>query len=216
MSKDKLSKRQASIYDYICAYTAEHGYAPSVREIGKAVGLASPSTVHMHLKVLEERQLIKRASNKPRTIEVKGPERPSDAVGVAPATRDVNVAMLSLPLVGRVAAGTPILAEQNVEEEVALPVSLVGDACSFLLRVRGSSMINKGILDGDVIAVHEQPDASDGDVVVALVDDGATVKTFYREKGRIRLQPENDAMEPIYATNPRIVGKVVALVRSLA
>jgi repressor LexA len=215
MAKGKLSKRQVAIYDYICSYTKEHAYPPSVREIGKAVGLASPSTVHMHLKVLEEEGLIKRASNKPRTIEIVSPE--AGAVGrdgLADVVQNASSNTIAVPLVGRVAAGVPILAEQNVEETLTLPTSLVGDGCSFLLRVRGRSMIQKGIFDGDIIAVHEQHDAVDGDIVVALLDDSATVKTFYREKDQIRLQPENDTMEPIYVKNPQILGKVVALVRS--
>ena len=123
--------------------------------------------------------------------------------------------MITLPLVGRVAAGTPILAEQNVEERLSLPTSIVGDASSFVLRVRGESMVNAGILDGDYIVVREQSDAQNGDIVVALLDDSATVKTFYRERGCIRLQPENDRMQPIYVVNPTILGRVTALVRSI-
>lgn len=219
MTKDKLSKRQTAIYDFICAYTSEHGYPPSVREIGKAVGLASPSTVHMHLKVLEERDLIRRATNKPRTIEIVSSNKEDKRSVTEAHTSAVDVAdasVISLPLVGRVAAGTPILAEQNIEERIALPTSLVGDSSSFLLRVHGTSMVKKGILDGDIIVVHEQHDAQNGEVVVALIDDSATVKTFYREDEYIRLQPENDAMEPIYVKSPIILGKVVALVRSFA
>ncbi len=219
MAKDKLSKRQTAIYDFICAYTNEHGYPPSVREIGKAVGLASPSTVHMHLKVLQERGLIKRDSKKPRTIEVV----PNDAATVPQAstplaniTQDLEANLISLPLIGNVAAGIPILAEQNVEESLSLPTSVVGDSSSFILRVHGQSMINVGIFNNDLIVVKEQHDAQDGDIVVALIDDSATVKTFYREEGRIRLQPENDSMEPIYAENPQILGKVTALFRSFA
>ena len=123
---------------------------------------------------------------------------------------------ISLPLIGRVAAGTPILAEQNVEDQLTLPASVVGSGSSFLLKVHGTSMVNKGILDGDIIAVREQHDAQDGEIVVALIDDSATVKTFYREEGRIRLQPENDTMDPIYVRNPIILGKVVALMRTIA
>lgn len=215
MAKDKLSKRQQSIYDFICSYTTEHGYPPSVREIGSAVGLASPSTVHMHLKVLQERGLIKRDSKKPRTIEVVEDDQPTGPT-LATVEEHVSEGTISLPLVGRVAAGTPILAEQNVEEQLTLPTSVVGGGSSFLLKVHGTSMINKGILDGDIIAVHEQHDAHDGEIVVALIDDSATVKTFYREKDHIRLQPENDAMEPIYVQSPTILGKVVALMRTIA
>ncbi len=220
MAKGKLGKRQVAIYQFIRSYTDEHGYPPSVREIGSAVGLASPSTVHMHLKVLEEHGLIKRDSKKPRTIEVTADrtaaQQDEGAQPLARVDQDVNENVIRLPLVGRVAAGVPILAEQNVEETLALPTSVVGDASSFVLRVRGNSMINAGIFDGDYIVVKEQHDAHDGEIVVALLDDSATVKTFYREPGRVRLQPENDTMEPIYVTNPVILGRVTALIRSLS
>lgn len=215
MAKGKISKRQQAIYDFIRSYAAEHGYPPSVREIGSAVGLASPSTVHMHLKVLEELGLIKRDSKKPRTIEVTAPLQSSSEQPLASVTQDVNSNAISLPLVGRVAAGVPVLAEQNVEETLTLPTSIVGDSSSFILKVRGESMINAGIFDGDYIVVKEQSDAHNGEIVVALIDDSATVKTFYREKDRVRLQPENDAMEPIYVVNPTILGRVTALIRSM-
>lgn len=215
--KKKLSKRQQSIYEYICSYSAEHGYPPSVREIGAAVGLASPSTVHMHLQVLQEQGLIKRDSKKPRAIEVvNNPSAHDEGLHLAKVTEDPDSNTISLPLVGRVAAGQPILAEQNVEERLNLPTSIVGDASSFVLRVHGESMINAGIFDGDYIVVKEEHDAHDGEIVVALIDDSATVKTFYREDGRIRLQPENDTMEPIYAENPRILGRVTALIRTIS
>lgn len=215
--KKKLSKRQQSIYEYICSYSAEHGYPPSVREIGAAVGLASPSTVHMHLQVLQEQGLIKRDSKKPRAIEVvNNPSEHDEGLHLAKVTEDPDSNTISLPLVGRVAAGQPILAEQSVEERLNLPTSIVGDASSFVLRVHGESMINAGIIDGDYIVVKEEHDAHDGEIVVALIDDSATVKTFYREDGRIRLQPENDTMEPIYAENPRILGRVTALIRSIS
>lgn len=216
MSKDKLSKRQQSIYDYICTYTRDHGYPPSVREIGAAVGLASPSTVHMHLKSLEEKGYIHRDSKKPRTIEVVEDSEPEQAsTPLVNVTQNVDGNTITLPVVGRVAAGVPILAEQNVEEVMSLPTSVVGDSSSFVLRVHGQSMINAGILDGDYIVVKEEHDAHNGEIVVALIDDSATVKTFYREKDRIRLQPENDTMEPIYADNPVILGRVTALIRSI-
>lgn len=214
MAHGKLSKRQAAIYDYIRSYTEEHGYPPSVREIGSAVGLKSPSTVHMHLKALEELSLIRRDPKKPRTIDVTKSQDPDPELGTV--IQDLGSNSISLPLVGRVAAGVPVLAEQNIEENLVLPTSLVGDASSFVLRVRGNSMINAGIFDGDYIVVKEQQDAHNGEIVVALVGDSATVKTFYREKDRIRLQPENDAMEPIYATDPLILGKVTALIRSMS
>ena len=218
MPKGKLGKRQIAIYDFIRTYTDEHGYPPSVREIGAAVGLASPSTVHMHLKVLEERGLIKRDSKKPRTIEVMDDraDKADAQQPLAKVTEDVASNVIRLPLVGRVAAGVPILAEQNVEETLALPTSVVGDASSFVLRVRGESMINAGIFDGDYIVVKEQHDAHDGEIVVALLDDSATVKTFYRERDRVRLQPENDMMSPIYVENPVILGRVTALIRSIS
>ncbi len=219
MAKAKLGKRQLAIYDFIRTYTDEHGYPPSVREIGAAVGLASPSTVHMHLKVLEERGLIKRDSKKPRTIEVMQDRQSPDADAgqpLASVSEDVGSNVIHLPLVGRVAAGVPILAEQNVEETLALPTSVVGDASSFVLRVRGESMVNAGIYDGDYIVVKEQRDAHDGEIVVALIDDSATVKTFYRERDRVRLQPENDTMSPIYVENPIILGRVTALIRSIS
>ena len=218
MQGAKLSKRQQSIYEYICSYTKDHGYPPSVREIGSAVGLASPSTVHMHLKALEEKGYIKRDSKKPRTIEVVPEESAASDHGtkLVDVHEDVDKNVIQLPLVGRVAAGLPILAEQNVEEVLTLPTSIVGDASSFILRVRGQSMINAGIFDGDYIVVKEEHEAHNGEIVVALIDDSETVKTFYKEDGHVRLQPENDAMEPIYADNPTILGRVTALIRSIS
>ena len=214
MAHGKLSKRQAAIYDYIRTYTEDHGYPPSVREIGSAVGLKSPSTVHMHLKALEELSLIRRDPKKPRTIDVTKTQNDSPKLGSV--VEDLGANTISLPLVGRVAAGMPILAEQNIEENLVLPTSIVGDASSFILRVHGDSMINAGIFNGDYIVVKEQQDAHNGEIVVALVGDSATVKTFYREKDRVRLQPENDAMQPIYVTDPVILGKVTALIRSMS
>ena len=214
MARGKLGKRQLAIYDFIKSYSDEHGYPPSVREIGAAVGLAAPSTVHMHLKALESQGLIKRDSKKPRTIEVMGKSEEGDEP-LATVSQDVDHDVIRLPLVGRVAAGVPILAEQNIEDTLSLPTSIVGDASSFILRVRGESMINAGIFDGDYIVVKEQHEAHDGEIVVALIDDSATVKTFYRERDRIRLQPENDSMEPIYVDNPVILGRVTALIRSV-
>ena len=216
MPRPKISKRQQSIYDFICTYTKSHGYPPSVREIGTAVGLASPSTVHMHLKTLEERGYIHRDSKKPRTIEVVEHDEGSfEGRQVGAVSQDLNDNTITLPLLGQVAAGIPILAEQNVEETLTLPTSIVGDASSFILRVHGVSMINAGILDGDYIVVREQHEAHDGEIVVALLDDSATVKTFYREDGRVRLQPENDSMQPIYIENPVILGRVSAVIRSI-
>lgn len=215
MSRGKISKRQQSIYQFICLYSKEHGYPPSVREIGAAVGLASPSTVHMHLKSLEEKGYIHRDSNKPRTIEVVEDRSSDDADSKVNVYQNLASGTISLPLVGRVAAGVPILAEQNVEEVLTLPTSIVGDSSTFILRVRGTSMINVGIYDGDYIVVKEQHDARDGEIIVALLDDSATVKTFYREADHVRLQPENDLMEPIYVKNPKILGRVTALIRAM-
>lgn len=212
--RGQLGKRQIQIYEFICSYSEEHGYPPSVREIGAAVGLASPSTVHMHLKVLEDEGYIRRDPKKPRTIEVVAKDDPA-GTRLAQVGQDLDRGTVSLPLVGRVAAGTPILAEQNVEETLTLPTSIVGDSSSFILRVRGDSMVNAGILDGDYVVVKEQHDAHNGEIVVALIDDSATVKTFYRERDRVRLQPENDTMEPIYVDDLQILGRVTALIRSI-
>ena len=214
MAHGKLSKRQAAIYDYIRTYTEDHGYPPSVREIGSAVGLKSPSTVHMHLKALEELSLIRRDPKKPRTIDVTKSQDDSPKLGTV--VEDLGANTISLPLVGRVAAGMPILAEQNIEENLVLPTSIVGDASSFVLRVHGDSMINAGIFNGDYIIVKEQQDAHNGEIVVALVGDSATVKTFYREKDHIRLQPENDSMDPIIVRDEAsILGKVFGVFRLL-
>lgn len=216
MARSGISKRQQQAYDFICSFTKAHGYPPSVREIGGAIGLSSPSTVHSHLHKLEDAGYIRRDPNKPRTIEICGPgwEQPSQSE-LAKVEQDLDGNTITLPLVGRVAAGVPILAEQNVEEVMTLPTSIVGDASSFVLKVRGESMINAGILDGDYIVVKEQHDAHNGEIVVALIEDSATVKTFYREADRIRLQPENDSMAPIYVHNPTILGRVTGLFRSL-
>lgn len=217
MPKEKITKRQQQAFEFICAFTSEHGYPPSVREIGSAIGLSSPSTVHSHLHKLEEAGYIKRDPNKPRTIEIceDAKTRAKQSPKLVEVKQDVNTNTVTLPLVGRVAAGLPILAEQNVEEVMTLPTNVVGDSSSFILRVRGESMINAGIFDGDYIVVREQHDAHNGEIVVALIEDSATVKTFYKEKDRIRLQPENDTMEPIYAINPTILGRVTGLFRSM-
>ena len=209
----KITKRQQQIYDYIRAYQLEKGYPPSVREIAAAVGLSSPSTVHAHLNALEELGLIKRDAAKPRAIEVFNED--GSAVKLAEVKEDPNRNTVSLPLVGRVAAGMPVLAEQNIEDTFTVPTEIATDQSSFILEVHGDSMINAGIYNGDYIIVREQQSAMNGEIVVALIDNEATVKTFYKEQGRVRLQPENDAMEPIYAENPQILGKVVALMRRL-
>ena len=207
----KISKRQQQIYDYIRAYQQEKGYPPSVREMAAAVGLSSPSTVHAHLSALEARGLIKRDATKPRALELFNED--GSSVSLAEVKESPDRGTVTLPLVGRVAAGMPILAEQNVEDTFTLPTEIVTDSSSFVLEVHGNSMVNVGIYNGDYIVVREQKSAMNGEIVVAMIDNEATVKTFYKEHGRVRLQPENDAMEPIFATNPTILGKVVALLR---
>lgn len=209
----KITKRQQQIYEYIKSYQKEKGYPPSVREMAAAVGLSSPSTVHAHLNSLEERGLIKRDKTKPRAIEVFNED--GSSVKLATVTEVPSRGTVTLPLVGRVAAGLPILAEQNIEDSFTVPTEIATDACSFVLEVHGESMINVGIYNGDYIIVREQHSASNGEIVVAMIDGEATVKTFYKEQGRVRLQPENDTMEPIYAENPTILGSVVALMRRL-
>jgi repressor LexA len=210
-----LTERQQEIWQYLIQYVDDHGYPPTVREIGDAVGLASPSTVHAHLANLERAGLLRRDPTKPRAIELVGRrsamvESPESARGLVPV----------LPLVGRIAAGGPMLAEEAVEDQIAVPEPLGRDA-DFLLRVKGDSMIEAGILEGDLVVVRSQDDARTGDVVVALVGedesaDEATVKTFHREPdGRIRLQPENSALEPLYPEHVQILGKVTGVFRSL-
>jgi repressor LexA len=200
-----LTGRQQEIWDFLVDYVDQHGYPPTVREIGEAVGLASPSTVHAHLANLERAGLLKRDPTKPRAVELVGRE-PTES-GTAP----------KLPLLGQIAAGGPLLADQNIEDHVAVPERLNGD---FILRVKGESMINAGILDGDLVIVQRAQDARNGDIVVALAGDDesadeATVKRFFREAGRVRLQPESDALEPIYADHVQIIGKVVGVFREL-
>ena len=200
-----LTGRQQEIWKFLTDYVDEHGYPPTVREIGEAVGLASPSTVHAHLANLERAGLLRRDPTKPRAVELVG--RESAATGTAP----------KLPVVGQIAAGGPLLADQNIEDHIAVPERLNGD---FILRVKGDSMINAGILDGDLLVVQRAQDARNGDIVVALAGDDesadeATVKRFFRDGGGVRLQPENDALEPIYADHVQILGKVVGVFREL-
>ena len=213
----KITKRQQQIYDFIRSYQTEKGYPPSVREMAAAVGLSSPSTVHAHLSALEAHGLIKRDKTKPRALEVFEQEgNPDNNLGISQESPVAEMrGVVSLPLVGRVAAGMTILAEQNIEDTFTIPTEIASDSSSFILEVHGNSMINVGIYNGDYIIVREQPSAMNGDIVVAMIDGSATVKTFYKERGRVRLQPENDAMEPIFADNPTILGKVVALMRRL-
>jgi repressor LexA len=209
-----LTARQQEIWNFLVEYVDGHGYPPTVREIGERVGLASPSTVHAHLANLERAGLLRRDPTKPRALELIGREKreaePMVAAGDAPD-------IARLPLIGEIAAGGPLLAEQNIEGYLPMPASSKGD---FLLRVKGESMIEAGILDGDLVVVQRTQDARNGEIVVALVGDDetadeATVKTFYRETDRIRLQPENSAMEPIYGLYVQILGRVVGVFREL-
>lgn len=198
---------QDRILAYIQSEIRERGYAPSVREIGEAVGLRSTSTVHGHLMRLEKKGLLRRDAMKPRAMGLS----PELSASEEEAFDDVR----RLPVVGRVAAGQPILAEENIEEEMPVPAGLTGAGEHFILRVRGDSMVEAGILDGDYIVVRSQPDAQNGEIVVALVEDSATVKRFYKENGHFRLQPENSTMEPIIVESVSILGKVVGLLRRM-
>jgi repressor LexA len=206
-----LTDRQQQIWNYLVEYVDGHGYPPTVREIGEEVGLASPSTVHAHLANLERAGLLRRDPTKPRALELIGRER-QESETPAPA-----VDAVSLPLVGEIAAGSPLLAAENIEEYLPVPRTTKGD---FVLRVKGDSMIEAGILDGDLVIVQRAQDARNGEIVVALAGDDesadeATVKTFYREKSRVRLQPENASLDPIYAKHVQILGRVVGVFREL-
>ena len=198
-----LTKRQKEIFDYIRKYAGKHGYPPTVREIGKAVGLHSSSTVHAHLANLEKIGLLKRDPTKPRAIEllvdrarklVRGP---------------------GLPLVGQVAAGEPILAEEHIDEYLEVPAVIGGETGDYILRIKGDSMKDAGILEGDFVVVRPAQDARNGEIVVALLDDEATVKRFFREKDRIRLEPANKAFKPIRTRDAELLGKVVGVFRSI-
>ena len=199
-----LTKRQQEIFDFIKRYSAKYGYPPTVRDIGKAVGLASSSTVHAHLSNLERIGLLRRDPSKPRAIELL--DRAVE--GVKNIVRPDG-----LPLVGAVAAGQPVLAEENIEDYVTVPKIAGGEDGEYILRVRGDSMKDVGIMEGDFVVVRRQDDAQDGDIVVALVGEEATVKRFFREDDHIRLQPENTAMEPIRSREVRVLGRVVGLFR---
>ncbi|MDR0513746.1 MAG: transcriptional repressor LexA [Coriobacteriaceae bacterium] len=211
----KVTKRQQAVLDCIEECIREKGYGPTVREVCQSLGLSSPSTVHVHLKALEEKGVIKRDPLKSRSIALTYPLSADTAASKHDAFRPSFSKMLDLPLVGNVAAGAPILAEENIIDTITLPTDIVGDSAAFLLSVRGDSMIEAGINSGDYVVVREQPTANNGDIVVALIDDGATVKRFYRETDHIRLQPENSSMEPIITTDCSIAGKVVAVFRRL-
>ncbi|WP_256757463.1 transcriptional repressor LexA [Cohnella sp. WQ 127256] len=203
----KMSNRQNSILEFIKNEVREKGYPPSVREIGEAVGLASSSTVHGHLDRLEKKGLIRRDPTKPRAIEILG----SDEDNVYRISSSVR----QIPLLGKVTAGIPITAMENIEEYYPIPVGMVGDQPAFMLSIMGDSMIEAGIHNGDYVIVRQQPTATNGDIVVAMTEENeATVKTFYKEKDHIRLQPENASMEPIRLHNVSILGKVIGLIRS--
>jgi repressor LexA len=202
-----LTKRQQEIFDFIKKYSARYGYPPTVRDIGKAVGLASSSTVHAHLANLEKVGLLRRDPSKPRAIEML--DRAADAVKSV-------VSPTGLPLLGQVAAGQPVLAEENIEDYIQVPSFAGGDDGAFVLTVKGESMKDAGILPGDLVVVKPQETANDGEIVVAMVGDAdATVKRFYREADHVRLQPENEAMDPIRSREVRVLGRVVGLVRKV-
>ncbi len=214
MSERATTEKQLRILDVIREYSAERGYPPSVREIGERVGLSSSSTVQSHLKSLERQGLLRRDPTKPRALVAHDYVRPS-APPSGPALVSERSDAATLPIVGRVAAGVPITAAENYEETFILPASFVRRSGTFMLRVQGDSMIDAAILDGDLIVVEPRPDATNGEIVVAMIDGEATVKRFYREAGRVRLQPENSTMAPIYADDVTIVGRVEAVVRRL-
>jgi repressor LexA len=201
----KLTKRQQEIFEFIKRYSSEHGYPPTVRDIGKAIGLTSSSTVHAHLANLEKLGILRRDPTKPRALELLGQ-----------AAKKVVPGPSGLPVVGRVAAGAPVLAEENIEEYVDVPEIAGGDAGEYVLRVHGESMKDAGILEGDHVVVSPQDTASDGEIIVALVGEEATVKRFFRESDHIRLQPENQTMEPIRVREVQILGRVVGVCRRVS
>ena len=201
----KLTKRQQEIFDFIKRYSASYGYPPTVRDIGKAIGLTSSSTVHAHLANLEKLGLVRRDPTKPRALELLGE-----------AARKITGGGGGLPVVGRVAAGAPILAEENIEDYVEVPPIAGGDDGEYVLRVSGQSMKDAGILDGDYVIVHRQETADNGEIVVALVGEEATVKRYFRESDHVRLQPENETMEPIRSREVRVLGRVVGVFRKVA
>ena len=198
-----LTKRQREIFDFIRRYSDRHGYPPTVRDIGKAIGLTSSSTVHAHLSNLEKVGLLRRDPTKPRAIEV-----------LVDKAKQV-VAPAGLPVVGQVAAGQPVLAEENVDDYQQIPPIAGGDDGEFVLRVKGDSMVDAGILEGDHVVVRRQQTAEDGEIVVALVGEEATVKRFFREADHVRLQPENEAMEPIRTREVKLLGRVVGVLRKV-
>lgn len=202
MAYGKITAKQQQILDYIKDEILKKGYPPTVREIGETVNLKSTSSVHSHLETLEKNGYIKRDPTKPRAIEIC-----DDSFQI------VRTEMVSLPVIGNVAAGQPIFAEENIEDYFPVPADMVPKGESFILKVRGDSMINAGIFSGDRIFVNSCNTANNGDMVVARIEDGATVKTFYKENGYIRLQPENDSMDPIIVDDCQIIGKVFGVFR---
>ena len=207
---EPLTKRQQQVYDFIETYVNHKGFGPTVREICEAVNLSSPSTVHVHLKALEQKGYIVRDKLKSRSIALANRTVHDDSYGSVSFENS-----LTLPLVGNVAAGQPIFAEENITDTMTLPTELVGDSASFILSVHGESMIEAGINDGDYVVVRQQHTANNGEIIVALIEDGATVKRFYKDNDHIRLQPENSSMEPIITNDCAIVGKVVAVLRKV-
>ena len=205
-----LTKRQQEIFDFIRKHSARYGYPPTVRDIGKAVGLASSSTVHAHLANLEKIGLLRRDPSKPRAIELL-----DRAMGSAVESVRGIVRSDGLPLLGSVAAGAPVLAEENIEEYVSVPELAGGGDGQYLLQIRGDSMKDAGILEGDYVVVRSQNTARDGDIVVALLGEEATVKRFFHESDHIRLQPENEALEPMRSKDVKVLGRVVGLLRSV-
>lgn len=202
MAQGKISKKQLEILEYIKSQILERGFPPAVREICEAVNLKSTSSVHSHLETLEKNGYIRRDPTKPRAIEIL-----DDSFNLT------RREMVNVPIVGQVAAGEPMLAQENIENYFPIPTEFMPNNQTFLLKVKGESMINAGILDGDMVLVEQASTASNGDMVVALIEDGATVKTFYKEEGIFRLQPENDSMEPIIVSEVSILGKVIGVFR---
>lgn len=202
MSRGKITKKQEEILEFIKAQILEKGFPPAVREICEAVNLKSTSSVHSHLETLEKNGYIHRDPTKPRAIEIL-----DDTFNLT------RRELVNVPIIGRVAAGEPILAQENIENYFPIPVEMMPNIQTYILEVKGESMINAGILSGDYVLVQEQSTADNGDMVVALIEDGATVKTFYKEEGVIRLQPENDFMDPIIVKDVVILGKVIGVFR---
>ena len=205
MGSGKISPKQQEILDYIKSQILERGFPPAVRDICDAVHLKSTSSVHSHLETLEKNGFIRRDPTKPRAIEI-----------LDDSFNFTRREMVNVPMIGRVAAGEPILAEQNIENYFPIPMEFIPNNQTFMLKVKGESMINAGIFDGDLVLVEQCQTARNGEMVVALIEDGATVKTFYKEKAAIRLQPENDSMDPIIVTDVKILGKVIGVFRFLA